>query len=94
MRVFFIPRGTSIPDAIEDRIHQDWHVVLPIEQSPLPQDGTIRIRVTDVKFHPINEDGSPIPKNEEEFKTFDIAEQVGNSETGDIDIYAFALPDD
>ena len=94
MRVFFVQRGTTIQDAIEDRLKKGWHVVLPIGQSSLPNDGRIRIRVTDVKFHPIKEDGTPIPESEQEFRTFDILEQVGNSETRDIDIYAFAQEDD
>jgi len=94
MRIFFIQRGTTINEAIEDMRKQGWHKILPIGESPLPQEGKIKIRVKDVKYHPIKEDGTPIPESKEEFRTFEIAEQVGNSETGDIDIYAYALPDE
>jgi len=95
MRIFFMDRKMTLQEAIELRAQQGRpHLSLPIENHPLPQDGKLTIPVTEVKFHPIDESGREIPPNEKQIRTFEIAEQVGNSETGDIDIFAYALPDD
>jgi len=68
MRIFFIQRGTTINEAIEDMRKQGWHKILPIGESPLPQEGKIKIRVKDVKYHPIKEDGTKAKKNLELLK--------------------------
>lgn len=89
-----MPREMPVNEAIELRAKNGPHLSLRIDEHPLPQDGMLKIPVIDVRFHPIDETGREIPPNEEQIRTFEIAEQAGNSETGDIDIFVYALPDD
>jgi len=93
LRVYFIPRGVNLNDLLMDATRKGPDKLLEIGKSPLPQDGKIRIKVTDVTFYPIDKIGKPIPVSEDKFYTFDIAEQVGNSKTGDIDIFVYARSD-
>lgn len=94
MRIFFMARGMSLDKAIELRAKNGPHLSLRIDKHQLPQDYVLKIPVAEVRFHPIDRAGREIPPNEEQIRTFEIAEQVGNSKTGDIDIFAYALPDE
>lgn len=89
-----MPRGMQLEEAIRLRAETDPHLILRIGENPLPHNGVLQIPVTDVRFHPIDEAGREIPPNDEQIRTFEIVEQVGNSKTGDIDIFAYALSDD
>lgn len=91
-RIFFIHRGKDVEKIIADRILEANGPNLIIDQEnsfpPDFENEKIKIKYTDIKVYPV-EPGKEIPVSKEKIHTFDIASHVGNSKTGDIDIFVF-----
>lgn len=94
MRIYWIIRGANVQDQINEAIQGEPNLIRVIGESPLPQNGKIAITYPDIRFYTM-EDGKDIPLSGEDKTTiFDVVSQVGNSKTGDIDVFAYAKADD
>ena len=93
IRLHFIPRSGNTNELIAHAFTQGPHIVLEMTHANMPIENHISVPIQNLNFHPINELGNPIPQSNEQRRVFDVAMQVPNSETGDIDVYAFAMPD-
>lgn len=92
IRVYCIPRGINIEELIAHSFQSGPNITLPMIPANMPNENHISIPTQDLHFHAVNHLNNPIPQATIERHIFEIARQVGNSVTGDIDVFVFGIP--